>query len=108
MTVVDTDVLLDIFTADKRFGPNSKAIINRSKELVICPISYIELSPAFLGRTKLQEPFLAQLRINWQEDLIWAAYLQAHEIWNRFIPHLVVARLFADCWDDWKPSSPWG
>jgi predicted nucleic acid-binding protein len=85
MTVVDTDVLLDIFTADKMFGPNSKAIIQRTKELVICPITFIELSPAFSGKTKLQEQFLTQLGIGWQEDLIWADCLKAHEIWNRFV-----------------------
>jgi predicted nucleic acid-binding protein len=85
MTVVDTDVLLDIFTADKVFGQKSMAIVRKTRGLIVCPITYIELSPAFSGKAKLQEEFLTLLGISWQEDFTWADYLKAHEIWNKFV-----------------------
>jgi hypothetical protein len=55
--VVDTSVLLDIRQNDPQFGiPAAKCLIRHIPEgLVLCPITYIELAPAFGGDCALQE-----------------------------------------------------
>ena len=59
--VVDTCVLLDIYSADPQFAQSSADCLANylSDGLVISPVTYVELAPAFEGNTKLQEQFLA-------------------------------------------------
>ena len=60
--VVDTCVLLDIHCADPHFAQSSADCLTQhlSDGLVISPITYVELAPAFAGNMKLQEQFLME------------------------------------------------
>ena len=65
--VVDTSVLLDIHLDDPTFGNRSGQCLMRylPDGLVICPVSYIELAPAFSGDSSLQEAFLQEAGVDW-------------------------------------------
>ncbi len=63
--VVDTSVLLDIRLNDPRFGITSATCLAwRHKDgLVLCPVTSIELAPAFRGEYPLQQAFLRQIGV---------------------------------------------
>jgi predicted nucleic acid-binding protein len=81
--VVDTSVLLDIRFNDPSFGVTSATCLARhlGAGLVICPITYIELSPAFRGDSSLQAAFLRQVGIDWLETWTWQDTRTAHQLW---------------------------
>jgi predicted nucleic acid-binding protein len=85
--VIDTCVLLDVLMEDRTFGPSSAQILEMCLEesLVICPMTYAELSPAFQGNRMLQDEFLAGVGVDFRQDWIWADTLQAHQAWNQFV-----------------------
>lgn len=50
ITAVDTDVLVDVFSADGRFGPGSRRAVDRclsEGSLVICDVVWAEVRGAF-------------------------------------------------------------
>jgi predicted nucleic acid-binding protein len=65
--VVDTSVLLDIHSADPAFSQASAECLAKywAEGLVISPITYVELAPAFDGDAALQDQFLAEVGIEW-------------------------------------------
>lgn len=85
--VVDTCVLIDVLEEDPSFGLVSAEILEESMEegLVICPMTYAELSPAFRGDRALQDEFLAGVGVDFRQDWTRADTLQAHQSWNEFI-----------------------
>jgi predicted nucleic acid-binding protein len=85
--VVDTCVLLDVLEDDPEFGHSSALILDAHSEdgLVICPVTYAELAPAFDGDPALQDEFLAGVGIDFRQDWLWEDTLRAHEAWHRFI-----------------------
>lgn len=85
--VIDTCVLLDVLMEDPTFGPSSAQILEMCLEesLVICPMTYAELSPAFQGNRALQDEFLAGVGVSFRQDWIWADTLRAHQAWNEFV-----------------------
>jgi predicted nucleic acid-binding protein len=52
--VIDTCLIIDVLENDPSFGEPSARLIDRlSKDgLTLCPVSYVELAPAFLGDRK--------------------------------------------------------
>lgn len=64
--VVDTSVLLDIRLNDPGIGVASATCLARhlGDELVLCPVTYIELAPAFRGDATMQQAFLRQVGVN--------------------------------------------
>ncbi len=84
--VVDTSVLLDIRLLDPVFGPASAACLQEhlSSGLVLCPVSYVELAPAFGGDHRLQQPFLERLGIDWREPWLWADTDAASSQWAAY------------------------
>ncbi|MCQ2368066.1 MAG: type II toxin-antitoxin system VapC family toxin [Kiritimatiellae bacterium] len=58
--VVDTCVLIDIFTNDPTFASSSAQVLNSKLDcpLAISPITYIELAPCFSGNQLEQDAFL--------------------------------------------------
>ena len=85
--VVDTCVLLDILDGEPEFSLRSANALNRHapEGLLIAPVTYVELAPAFLGDRERQDEFLSRLDIHLpfifnRNDL----YL-AHAAWNRHI-----------------------
>lgn len=85
--VIDTCVLLDVLMEDSTFGPSSAQILEICLEegLVICPMTYTELSPALQGNRALQDEFLTGVGVSFRQDWIWADTLRAHQAWNEFV-----------------------
>ena len=85
--LVDTCVLLDILCADPQFAQSSADCLaeHLGEGLVISPLTYVELAPAFGGNTKLQDQFLAEVGIQWPEPWVLQDTLAAHRLWNEHI-----------------------
>ena len=60
--VVDTCVILDILDGKSKFAEKSSQALQSKMDdvLVVAPISYVELSPAFNGDVRAQNEFLGQ------------------------------------------------
>ena len=85
--VVDTCVLIDVLDEDPAFGISSAQSLEDCMEagLVVCPITYAELSPAFQGDRELQDEFLAAVGVDFQQDWTWADTLRTHAAWFDFV-----------------------
>ena len=85
--VVDTCVIIDVLDGDPEFGTMSAALIDARYEdgLVLCPVSFIELSPAFLGDIARQQVFLSALGILSSEDWTWGDTIAAHQAWQTYV-----------------------
>jgi predicted nucleic acid-binding protein len=81
--VVDTCVLLDIHSADPQFAQSSAVCLTKhlSDGLIISPITYVELAPAFEGNFTLQEQFLAEVGVEWPSPWILQDTMNAHRLW---------------------------
>jgi predicted nucleic acid-binding protein len=85
--VVDTCLLIDVLDADPDFGLASASLIDDKSTagLLLCPVSFIELAPAFAGELKRQEHFLGQINVDYMRDWTWADTCAAFAGWNRYI-----------------------
>lgn len=85
--VVDTCMLIDVLEDDPEFGQSSAFTLDAHLEegLVVCPVTYAELSPAFQGDRSLQDEFLGGIGVDYRESWVWEDTLRAHEAWNFFI-----------------------
>lgn len=85
--VVDTCLIIDILDADPDFGVASAELLDSmmDKGLVICPVSYVELAPAFLGDRKRQDEFLSAIGIDTSEGWTSSDTYSAHRAWARQI-----------------------
>ena len=65
--VVDTCVLIDVLKADPIFAKSSSAALQSKMDdvLIIAPITYVELAPAFRGNVEAQNEFLNALWIRY-------------------------------------------
>ena len=101
ITAVDTNILLDIFLPDKRFGQSSASLLKMAYDegaLVICDVVYGELVPQFADRTMLDQT-LATINISCSSldpDIAflagkrWAEYRQAGGKRNRIITDFLI------------------
>jgi len=85
--VVDTCLLLDIGLDDQKFGGKSEKLLARKlgDGLVICPVTFVELAPAFAGQFKPQEEFLFHLGIEWRESWTCEDTRNAGVAWSRHV-----------------------
>jgi predicted nucleic acid-binding protein len=85
--VVDTCMLIDVLEDDPEFGQASALVLDAHAEdgLVVCPVTYAELSPAFQGDRSLQDEFLGEIGVDYRESWVWEDTLRAHEAWHFFI-----------------------
>ena len=85
--VVDTSVLLDIYSADPQFAQASANCLAKflPDRLLICPVSYIEMAPAFEGNRILQNQFLAEVGVEWPIPWTLTDTEAAHRLWNEHI-----------------------
>ncbi|HEV7668186.1 MAG TPA: type II toxin-antitoxin system VapC family toxin [Thermoanaerobaculia bacterium] len=85
--VVDTCVLIDVLEDDPSFGVSSAEALDThaTEGLVICPISYAELAPAFQGDKALQDEFLAGIGVDYLQDWGWEDTVRAHQAWNEHV-----------------------
>ena len=67
--VVDTCILLDIGLDDPEFGEASETLLLRKAKdgLVICPVTFVELAPAFAGDLTALRKFLSALSVDYSE-----------------------------------------
>lgn len=81
--VVDTSVLIDIYLPDQAFGEGSAKCLaaHLADGLVISPVTYVELAPAFNGDAPLQEQFLEENGVEWFEPWTQADTEGAHSLW---------------------------
>jgi len=66
---VDTCVVIDVLEGDPKFGLSSTRLMDKlvGEGLAVCPVSFIELAPAFLGDLALAPNLLSFMRIKiWQ------------------------------------------
>ena len=85
--VVDTCLVIDVLDDDPEFGKSSASLLdNFAREgLELCPVSYVELAPAFLGDRARQNEFLENVGINYSTPWGWEDTQQAHKAWSRYV-----------------------
>jgi hypothetical protein len=92
--VVDTCMLIDVLDDDPQFGRSSALTLDSytGDGLVVCPLTYAELAPAFRGNAALQDEFLRGVGVDFRQDWTWADTLLAYEAWHRRASGRVPAR----------------
>lgn len=85
--VVDTCLLIDVLDDDPVFGEPSATLLedHLPEGLIVCPITYAELAPAFDGDLDLQEEFLRRAGISHREDWSFRDTREAHAAWHRHV-----------------------
>lgn len=84
--VVDTVVVLDLVTGDPLFEPASTACLQAhlEDELVISPVTFVELGPSFSGNDVEAAAFLKSCRIGTSEFWSVDDTLFAHRLWHQY------------------------
>ena len=85
--VVDTCLVIEVLDDDPEFGLASARLIDAkaAEGLLLCPVSYVELAPAFLGDDSRQRAFLEQVGIGFSDGWIWKDTQVAHRAWARHV-----------------------
>jgi predicted nucleic acid-binding protein len=85
--VVDTCLVIDVLDADPQYGAISADLLDgmSTEGLLLCPVSFIELAPAFGGELKRQEHFLRQINVDYTQDWTWVDTCAAFAGWHRYI-----------------------
>jgi len=81
--VIDTCILLDVLEADPRHGEiSAKALEARLSEgLFVCPVTMVEVAPAFQGDIARAIDFLGRMGAVYTEPWTWQDTLAAHRAW---------------------------
>jgi predicted nucleic acid-binding protein len=84
--VVDTCIFIDILLDDPLFGKPSAICLKamQPEGLLVSPVGYIELAPAFKGIQQEQDNFFLRLHIAFHQPWIWEDTLLAHIGWARY------------------------
>jgi predicted nucleic acid-binding protein len=85
--VVDTCLLLDVGLDDPLFASDSELLLSSKvpEGLVACPVTIVELGPAFAGQMDALEDFLFHLGIVCDEDWSWVDTQNAFAAWTYHI-----------------------
>jgi predicted nucleic acid-binding protein len=85
--VVDTCVVIDVLENDPEFGLKSARKLQTMMKmgLVLCPVSMVELSPAFGGNMGTQKEFLDTCGIDYHYPYTLQDTECAHAAWNQYI-----------------------
>jgi hypothetical protein len=85
--VVDTCLVIDVLDDDPEYGRASALLLDSkaSDGLVLCPVSYVELAPAFLGDGARQHDFLHHAGVDYSVPWEWEDTQAAHKAWARFV-----------------------
>lgn len=81
--VVDTCLLIDVLEDDLAFGESSARLLDNaaSDGLIVCPVSYAELAPAFAGDLQRQNEFLDAIGVAYALAWTWTETQRAHRAW---------------------------
>ena len=87
MWVVDTGVVIDVLEDDPVFGRASAKMLQRLMRdgLTICPVTFVELGPAFAGDSIQQKRFLNLAGVSFGETWSVADTEAAHAAWSRYV-----------------------
>jgi len=85
--VVDTCIVIDVLENDPEFGrPSAELLDNMAAEgIALCPVSYVELAPAFLGDSRRQNEFLDSIGIQYAIPWGWQDTQNAYKAWERHV-----------------------
>lgn len=85
--VVDTCVVIDVLEYDPSFGLRSATLLEQklAEGLSICPVTFVELAPAFEGDLAEQERFLEQAGIDFRSGWTATDTRTAHQAWHLHI-----------------------
>jgi len=85
--VVDTCLLLDIGLDDPKFGKRSESLLQeKAKEgLLVCPVTFVELAPAFAGDLSALRQFLLGIPVGFEEGWQESDTETASRAWARHI-----------------------
>ena len=85
--IVDTCVVIDVFENDPDFGLRSARLLQARlpEGLALCPVTQIELAPAFDGDLSAQKDFLDQAGIHHNLGWSLADTETAHRAWHLYI-----------------------
>ena len=85
--VVDTCVVIDVLENDPSFGLRSATLLEQKlgDGLSICPVTFVELAPAFEGDLEQQERFLEQAGIDSRSGWVAADTRTAYQAWHLHI-----------------------
>lgn len=85
--MVDTCVVLDVLEDDPEFGLRSARLLERrlAEGLSVCPVTQVELAPAFEGGLDLQRRFFQEAGIDDRGVWTVADTEAAHAAWHRQI-----------------------
>jgi|TARA_B110000037_G_C16980365_1_gene448727 predicted nucleic acid-binding protein len=85
--VVDTCVVIDVLENDPSFGLRSATLLEQKlgDGLSICPVTFVELAPAFEGDLEQQEHFLEQAGIDSRCGWVAADTRTAYQAWHLHI-----------------------
>jgi len=83
--VVDTCIILDVLEPDPVFGEASANALESyaTEGLIIAPVTYVELAPAFLGNERREREFLTELGIELPPTCNEEDLSRAHAAWYR-------------------------
>ena len=85
--VVDTCLVIDVLDADPDFGGASAELLEARTDagLVLCPVSFVELAPAFLGDLDREKHFLREINVDFAQPWTWPDTVSAFEAWHRYV-----------------------
>jgi predicted nucleic acid-binding protein len=85
--VVDTCLLLDVGLDDPSFGVKSETLLSEksAQGLVVCPVTFVELGPAFAGDLAALRKFLFGLSVDFDEPWILKDTENAAKGWAKHI-----------------------
>lgn len=85
--VVDTCVILDVLDGKSEFSERSALALQSKLDdvLLIAPVSYVELAPAFNGDVDAQNDFLRRMWIQCDFRGDEASVLAAHRAWHEHV-----------------------
>lgn len=85
--VVDTCILLDVGLDDPRFASGSESLLDAklAEGLLVCPVTFVELAPAFSGQIEALEEFLFHLGVDHQECWMTTDTVNACQAWTRHV-----------------------
>ena len=85
--VVDTCVIIDVLRGDKSFSAASANALDAKMDdvLLIAPVSYVELAPAFNGNAGDEDAFLRELGIECEYGNSIEEVRAAHRAWYEHV-----------------------
>jgi predicted nucleic acid-binding protein len=82
--VVDTSVVLDLIVTGSAWRAASLACLqpHLADGLCVCPVTFVEVGPAFVGDSQAAEAFFQAIPISTSEPWTSADTELAHRLWN--------------------------